>query len=123
MKKKLLAALVSATVICGSVQVSASSNFFADVPADDWSYGAVNQLIETGKVEGYSEEIPEGRIMSRIEMAMIIVEAQNNIELFNKREQEVINRLAKEYFYDIKKLQLLEKLNAIDEHLNNKHRI
>ena len=101
MKKKMLAALVSATILCGSVQVSASSNFFADVPTDDWSYGAVNELIDTGKIEGYTEKIPDGRIMSRIEMAMIIVEAQENISAFSKKDQKIINQLAKEYLEDV----------------------
>ena len=53
MKKKLLTALLSGAIFCGGVQASASSNFFADVPADDWSYSAINELIATGKVNGY----------------------------------------------------------------------
>ena len=31
------------------------------------------------------------------------------------QEREVIMRLGKEYFYDVKKLQLLNKINAADE--------
>ena len=115
MKKKLLTVLLSGAIFCGGVQASASSNFFADVPADDWSYSAVNELISTGKVPGYTERIPDGRIMSRLEMAMIVDEAQRNLSAFNTSEQATIERLGKEYFYDVKKIQLLNRINAADE--------
>lgn len=115
MRKKLLIAAMASSIICAGAHVSASSNFFADVPKDDWSYTAVNELISTGKVNGYNQKIPEGRIMSRMEMAMIIDEAQRNLSAFNESEQEMINKLGKEYFYDIKKIQMINKLNATDE--------
>ena len=115
MKKKILIAALSMAMLCGSVQVSASSNFFADVPADDWSYTAVNELIATGHVSDYTEQIPAGRIMSRLEMAMIVDAAQRNLSAFTSEERAVITRLGKEYFYDIKKVQLLSKLDNLDE--------
>jgi len=115
MRKKILIAALSTAMLCGSVQVSASSNFFADVPADDWSYSAVNELIATGHVADYTEPIPQGRIMSRLEMAMIVDAAQQNLSAFTSDEQAVIARLGKEYFYDVKKIQLLNKLDAADE--------
>ncbi len=115
MKKKLLVAALSSAIICVGAHVSASSNFFADVPADDWSYSAVNELIATGKIAGYTEKIPDGRIMSRLEMAMIVDEAQKNLSAFNETERATIERLGKEYFYDVKKVQLLNKINTADE--------
>ena len=115
MRKKILIAALSTAMLCGSVQVSASSNFFADVPADDWSYSAVNELIATRHVADYTEPIPQGRIMSRLEMAMIVDAAQQNLSAFTSDEQAVIARLGKEYFYDVKKIQLLNKLDAADE--------
>lgn len=115
MRKKLLAAVLSGAIFCGTVQASASSNFFADVPADDWSYSAVNELIASGKVNGYTEPIPSGRIMSRLEMAMIIEEAQRNPSAFSDSERALLERLGKEYFYDVKKIQLLNRINVADE--------
>lgn len=115
MKKKLFTAVLAGALFCGTLPVSASSNFFADVPADDWSYTAINELIQTGKVSGYSEPIPSGRIMSRLEMAMIIEEAQRNPSAFNEEERALLERLGKEYFYDVKKIQLLNKLDSADE--------
>ena len=44
----------------------------SEVPASDWSYGAVNELISAGMVPDYAVTIPQGRVMSRMEMAMIV---------------------------------------------------
>lgn len=93
MRKKLLAAALSSAIMLATAQATVSSNFFADVPADDWSYSAVNELIATGHVADYTEPIPQGRIMSRLEMAMIVDEAQRNLSAFNESEQAVIARL------------------------------
>ena len=48
-------------------------------------------------------------------MAMIVDEAQRNLSAFSDSEKAVIERLGKEYFYDVKKIQLLNKLNAADD--------
>jgi|GEM_PF-1041897 len=114
-KKKLAAAILTGALAFGSMQVEAASNFFADVPSGDWSYSAVNELIATGNVPGYNQQIPSGRIMSRLEMAMIIDEAQKNSSQFSADQRATIERLAKEYFYDIKKVQILNKINMADE--------
>ena len=47
-------------------------------------------------------------------MAIIVDEAQRNLSAFNSEEQSVIERLGKEYFYDVKKIQLLNKINVAD---------
>lgn len=115
MKKKVLAAVLSSAIFYGTMQASASSNFFADVPADDWSYTAVNELISTGKIAGYNQTIPEGRIMSRLEMAMIVDEAMGNIDAFTPEEQATIRKLNEEYLFDIKKVRFINKMNEADE--------
>lgn len=115
MRRKIFVAALSSAIICVGAHVSASANFLADVPANDWSYAAVNELIATSHVADYTEPIPHGRIMSRLEPAMIVDEAQRNLSAFTEQEQELIAKLGKEYFYDVKKIQLLEKLNAADQ--------
>ena len=119
MKKKVLAAVLSSAIFCGTMQASASSNFFADVPVDDWSYTAVNDLIKTGHITSYTQTIPEGRIMSRLEMAMIVDEAMGNLDAFTPEEQETLKKLNEEYFFDIKKVRLINKINAADEEALN----
>ena len=115
MRKRLAAALISAALFGSIGQVHASSNFFADVPAENWSYTAVNELIATGKVPGYDAKIPDGRVMSRLEIAMIIDEAQHNLDAFTPDEKLTIEKLRAEYLYDIKKLELISKLDRLDD--------
>ena len=115
MRKRLAAALLSAALFGSVGQVHASSNFFADVPAESWSYTAVNELIATGKVPGYTAKIPDGRVMSRLEVAMIVDEAQRNINAFTPDEKLTVEKLRAEYLYDIKKLELINKLDRLDD--------
>ena len=115
MKKQVLAALVSSSILCGAVNAEASLKFFDDVPADHWSYAAVNEIIDTGEVAGYGEKIPAGRTLSRLEMAMIVDAANKNIDSFSAENQATIKKLNSEYFYDIKKIELLNKLDRVDE--------
>jgi hypothetical protein len=113
--KKALAVLGLFTVIfCGGVQAEAAPGFFQDVPLSDWSYEAVNGLITTGHVNDYTEPIPQGRIMSRMEMALIVDDAMQNLKAFTPAEQDTIQKLNKEYYYDIKKIQMLSKLDNAD---------
>ncbi len=114
-KKKLAAALLTGSLMFASVQVEAATNFFAEVPSGDWSYSAVNELINSGSVPNYTQPIPSGRVLSRLEMAMIVEEAQNNAANLNEAQKAQLDKLTQEYYYDIKKVQLLNKINAADE--------
>lgn len=114
-RKKLAAAVLSTSLMIASIQVEAAPNFFEEVPMNDWSYSAVNELISTGNVPGYNQAIPSGRIMTRMEMAMIVDEAMQNQRAFTPSQRQTIERLSQEYFYDIKKVRMLNKLDRLDE--------
>ena len=114
-RKKLAAAILSTSLMFASIQVEAAPNFFEEVPTNDWSYSAVNELISTGNIPGYNQRIPSGRIMTRMEMAMIVDEAMQNQRAFTPAQRQTIERLSQEYFYDIKKVRMLNKLDRLDE--------
>jgi len=114
MKKTLAVLGLSTVIFCGGVQAQAAPGFFQEVPLSDWSYEAVNGLIATGHVNDYTESIPQGRIMSRMEMAMVVDDAMQNIKAFAPAEQDTIQKLNKEYYYDIKKMHILSKLDNAD---------
>ena len=115
MRKKLAAAVISAALFGSLGQVHASSNFFADVPAESWTYTAVNELLSTGKIADYPTKIPDGRILSRLEMAMIVDEASRNVDALTSEQRSTLDRLRAEYVYDIKKLELISKLDRLDD--------
>jgi len=114
MKKEFAVLAFFAMIFGGGVQAEAAPGFFQDVPLSDWSYEAVNGLISTGHVKDYTEPIPRGRIMSRMEMALVVDDAMNNLNVFKPAEQDTIQKLNKEYYYDIKKIQMLSKFDNTD---------
>ena len=73
--KTILAMGVAAMVFGGATTTEAASNFLAEVPANDWSYETANSLISAGVVPDYDMTIPQGRVLSRLEMAMIVQQA------------------------------------------------
>lgn len=111
-KKKALGVAIAGALICGGAQTEAA--MLDAVPAGDWSYAAVNELITAGAVPDYAVAIPEGQTLSRIEMAMIVDAAQSNTQL-TAEQRASVERLSKSYYYDIKKVALLNKLDRLDE--------
>ena len=84
-KKTLGAAALSTAIVMGSGMSgeAAATSFMSEVPVSDWSYGAVNELISAGMVPDYAVTIPQGRVMSRMEMAMIVDAAMQNKSAMN----------------------------------------
>ena len=109
------AAVMTATVMSCGASAEAAGGFLTEVPAGDWSYSAVNELIAAKAVPDYAVTIPEGRVLSRLEMAMIVDSAMKNQANMTDVQQEKLNRLNSEYYYDIKKLTLLNRLDNLDK--------
>jgi len=108
------AAVMTAAVVSCGASAEAAGGFLTEVPAGDWSYSAVNELIAAKAVPDYAVTIPEGRVLSRLEMAMIVDSAMKNQANMSDVQQEKLNRLNSEYYYDIKKLTLLNRLDNLD---------
>lgn len=116
-----MAAIGAALSVWGTAPAEAAS-FLEEVPVSDWSYQAVNGLIDAGKVPGYAAKIPEGRVMSRLEMAAIVESAEGNQAAMTPTEQQELTKLKNAYDYDIKKLELINRLDGAAEHLNQQSR-
>ena len=115
-REKLGVVLFAATAVasCGAGAEAASGGFLTEVPAGDWSYEAVNELISAGDVPEYEVQIPAGRVMSRLEMAMIVDSVLQNEASLEPAQGEILGRLKREYYYDMKKLALLNRLDSMD---------
>ena len=115
--RKILGALLG-TMLCVSGSASAETSFFAEVPAGDWTYGVVNELIAGGNIEHHKEIIPSGRVLSRFEMAVIVKDAQESAGL-SAAQQEALSKLAAAYASDVRKVKLLGQLERMDALQNN----
>ena len=112
-KRHLLAMAVATSVVgFGMSAEAAQSGFLTEAPAADCAQ--INQLIATGKIDGYDQQIPSGQSISRLELAMIINDAMQNWNAFTPAEQSSLDSLRKKYLYDIKKLELLNRLDKLD---------
>ena len=117
-KSKLLPAMLAAAVLVGgapsalAAESGAPQSFMAEVPIGDWSYGALNELITAGKVTGYTQPIPEGYVLSRMEMAAIVQSIDS--AALDGSEAANLTQLEQQYYYDLKKLQLLNNLDKLD---------
>ncbi|WP_122627934.1 S-layer homology domain-containing protein [Lucifera butyrica] len=123
MKKKcvLLVTLVFLLSLCGTAFAAASS-IFSDVPANDWSYAAVNQLAKAGIVEGYGDGTFRGeRLLSRYEMAIIVARAMTKMDQADAQNKALIEKLAAEYDSELKALddKYDSKYNALDKRVDN----
>ena len=69
--KKTITILAVLMFLTFSLSISAST--FSDVPSDHWAYDAINNLITSGIIEGYSDgQFKGGNSMNRYEMAVIV---------------------------------------------------
>jgi len=68
-----------ASILCFASTVFAGP--FADVPARNWAYDAVNQLAKAGIVEGYGDQTFRGdKTITRYEMAIIVAKAMEHAD-------------------------------------------
>ena len=100
--------------LCMGNSASAETSFFAEVPAGDWSYGAMNELLADGGIPYHKELIPEGKVLSRFEMAVIINDAQNSASLTDK-QKAALQKLQEAYSSDVRKVELLGQLEKLDK--------
>lgn len=77
--KKLVLIMIVLFSLAAILPAGAQS--FSDVPANHWSYEAINKLVQAGIVEGYPDGEYKGqRNMSRYEMAVMVSRALDTIE-------------------------------------------
>jgi hypothetical protein len=102
-KKKLIIFLTLVLILGISITVFAGP--FADVPANNWAYSAVNQLAKDGIVEGYGNGAFYGdKIMSRYEMAIIVARAMEHESKAQAQDKVLIDKLAVEFAQELKDL-------------------
>ncbi|MBR1696471.1 MAG: hypothetical protein IJ709_13995, partial [Selenomonas sp.] len=94
-KARLGAAFFAALSVAsgGTGAEAASGGFLTEVPAGDWSYEAVNELISAGAVPEYEVQVPADRVLSRLDMAMIVDSALQNEASLEPAQGKILGRL------------------------------
>ncbi len=119
--KKTLSTMIAFALtagLMGSVS-AATAESFNDVPKDHWSYGAVDQLVKDGILEGNGDGTFAGdRPMSRYEMAAAIARAEDHLKNANPADQALIEKLGNEYKDELKKMD--DRNEARYQELSNK---
>ena len=105
--------LCMGAALCFSGSASAETSFFEQVPAGDWTYGVMNDLLSDGGIIHHQGTIPEGQVLSRFEMAVILKDAQDSPVLTDK-QKEAMAKLQEAYASDIRKVELLGQLERLD---------
>lgn len=73
MQKKLIAAVISLTMVLSAAVVLAAGNPFSDLPSNHWAYDAVVQLASEGINQGYGDGTFRGdNYITRYEAATMI---------------------------------------------------
>ena len=102
--KKRAAGLLAAGLVLGSCWTAnaAGHNPYADVPKKDWSYGAVESLIQQGLVTGMTvEDYHNLKRRTRNDLAIYIAQAVSQRENANAHNRDLIYRLVKDYAYEL----------------------
>lgn len=115
--KKTITILAILMLLTFSLSIGASTP--SDVPSDHWAYDAINNLIASGIIEGYSDGQFKGRdSMNRYEMAVIVNrvlkeitdEIDKNNQNLSKSEAEDVKVIVKE---------ILNKRNSDDNNISD----
>ena len=113
MKKKALVAAVLAATTLSATTAFAASNPFNDVPADHWSYDALEMLAKDGVLEGYGDGTFRGdQLMNRYEMAEVVAKAAEKYGTADLKDKGVINKLEREYKAELNDMEV--RLTAVE---------
>lgn len=98
--------LMGASGIGMAAEVSARD--FEDVPHENWSYTAVQELIKDGVIDSYDDPTFNGqKIVTRYEMALIVRRASNKsakLQTVKPEAKAALDKLSVEYTQELKDL-------------------
>lgn len=105
--KKRAAGILAASFALGLLGTcpaasAAGHNPYADVPHSDWSYSAVESLIDQGLVTGMTvDDYHNLKRLTRNDLAVYIAQAVSQRENANAKNRDLIYRLVKAYAYEL----------------------
>ena len=122
MKKSAVLVIIAlfALAIAGTAAAAPAGtvNPYVDVPANHWAYAAVSQLQKAGIIDGYGDKTFRGdNTITRYEMAVLVARAISRADMADKKNQEVIEKLQKEFALELKKMGV--RIAALEKKSDN----
>lgn len=116
MKKSMRTVLATAIIL--GITGTALAGPFADVPAGNWAYEAVNKLAAAGIIDGYGDGTYKGdKTITRYEMAQIVAKAMEHSDKADAANKALINKLADEYAQELDSLGV--RVTALENKVGN----
>jgi hypothetical protein len=119
MKKSIILILSLIFILGFSGSAFAAPNTtFIDVPANHWSYDAVNKLVKAGILDGYSDGTFRGdKPISRYEMAIVVARATTKLDKANPENKAIIEKLQAEFKAELDQLGI--RLSSVENKVDN----
>lgn len=123
MKGKLLAALLSASMLAPAAASAEDVNPFDDVPKDHWAYQEIEMLAKDGLVEGYQDgTFRVGEEVTRYEMAALVgraisIATHERKDGLTEAEYEALTKLGDEFHHELKAMGV--RLSALEKYKSN----
>ena len=96
LRQTLLTATLFAGMSCSSVL--AAANPYADAPVGDWSYDAIEQLIQENIISGYdAAAFQKEKTATRYEMARFLANGLSKYDQATSEQRALLDRLADSY--------------------------
>ena len=123
MKGKLLAALLSASMLAPAAASAEDVNPFDDVPKDHWAYQEIEMLAKDGLVEGYQDgTFRGGEEVTRYEMAALVgraisIATHERKDGLTEAEYEALTKLGDEFHHELSAMGV--RLSALEKYKSN----
>lgn len=104
---KSLKVLMSLAFICTNMYTTpvwaatATNAIFYDVPATDWSYGAIKDLTKAGIVSGDTNRFDGKHTVTRYEMSIMVANATTKMDKATPEQKKLIEKLSAQYAGDM----------------------
>ncbi|HWR05739.1 hypothetical protein [Sporomusa sp.] len=108
MKKRFVTLFTAlATLSMTASGLAAAPNPFGDVPANHWSYAAIDKLADAGLIDGSGDNAHDQKIITRYEMAGMIGRAMWNAGKADADNKALIEKLSQEFTNELEGLRVI----------------
>lgn len=120
MKRSIIMLLVLIFILCtaGIAMAATNNSPYLDVPRDNWTYSAIQQLAKAGIINTEYSEFKGERVSTRYELAGIVANAMTKYDKADAQGKKLIDKLAAEFDSELKWLSVSPKRDSLETRVN-----